>query len=141
MSGQDLTALQAALAAEQAIVYGFGIVGSHLPLAVQPALQAILVSHEQRRDQLADLIRQLGGEPVAPRIAYRLPFRVESAASARRLAHHLESGGAGAAWDLVAATTPESTGRRVGVDWLTAAVRAEFIVTGSADALPGRPAG
>jgi hypothetical protein len=132
-------ALQSALAAEDEIVYGYGVVGAHVPTSLQPTVTAIWDSHRRRRDDLAELIRTAGDAPVAPAAAYALPFTVDSLATARRLATHLENGGAGAAWDLVAASPPSSGARTLAVGWLAASATDEVTLTGAAPALPGSP--
>ncbi len=134
-----LDALQAALAAEQAIVYGYGVVGANLPESDQTLVSGIWNSHRRRRDLLAELISGLGGSPVAARPAYALPFPVHSDSAARRLAGHLERGGSGAAWNLVAVSSAHSRVRRIGVEWLSTSATDEATLTGSAPALPGAP--
>lgn len=134
-----LQALQAALAAEQAIVYGYGVVGARLPETDLGLVTGIWDDHRRRRDALAALVADAGASPVAARPAYALPFPVHTADAARRLARHLEDGGAGAAWDLVAASPAATPARRLGVAWLARAGRNEAMLTGTAAALPGSP--
>lgn len=138
MTPVELTALQRALAAEQAIAYGYGVVGAHLPEVDQDLVTEIWDTHRQRRDELAGLIEAAGARAVTPRVAYALPFPVSGPASARRLAAHLESGGAGAARDLVTAAPPDSPARRLAVTWLTRSAVDEVRVAGVVPAaLPG----
>jgi hypothetical protein len=89
-SGDSVAALQAALAAEQAASYGYGIVGAHLTGAAFNVASADCVVHERARDVLTRLITTLGGTPHAAAAAYRLPIGVNSAADAARLAADLE---------------------------------------------------
>jgi len=86
----DLDALQAALAAEHAAIYGYGLLGAHLTGARQQAATAVWEAHRARRDRLATLIAGLGGTPVAAQPAYRLPVQVTSARTAAQLAVALE---------------------------------------------------
>lgn len=140
MTGLELSALQRALAAEQAIVYGYGIVGAHLPADAQNQVTAIWNAHRQRRDVIAGFVQAAGATPVSPKIAYATPFPVTDEASARRLAADLESGGAGAAWDLVTVTTAASAARQLAVTWLTSSAVDEVRVAGGVPAaLPGAP--
>jgi hypothetical protein len=134
------TALQAALAGEHAAVYGFGVVGAYLRGDPEAAdVSAALVGHELRRDHLRVLVLGTGSDPVPAAAAYRLPFRVTSAADARRLATHLEEGVAEQYAALVAAG--EGDLRRQAAQWLAeAAVRAGRW-RGTSIAFPGLPGG
>jgi hypothetical protein len=119
-----VAALQAALAAEQQVVYGYGVAGALLSGAEQAYARQCVSVHEIRRDRITALLRSDGAAPVAAQPAYSLPFRVSDPSSARRLAGQLEAAGAGAAWDLVAAGATGSSARSLGIAWLAdAAVR------------------
>ncbi|SOD64653.1 protein of unknown function [Streptomyces zhaozhouensis] len=100
----SLEATQAALAAEHAAVYGYGVVGARLD-GDERAVWAreAYDAHRARRDALQGEVRELGGTPVASAAGYALPFRVEDADGAARLAAELESGLTGAYADLVRA--------------------------------------
>jgi hypothetical protein len=135
----ELVALKQALAAEQAVVYGYGVAGAHLKGKDEKLAAARLVVHQDLRDRLAALITALGAVPAAGPAAYRLPFPVSGAATARQLAAHLESGAAGAAWDLAAASGPRSTGRRLAIEWLSDAAVAASQWGFAPSALPGSP--
>jgi hypothetical protein len=135
----DLSALKSALAAEQAVVYGYGVIGAQLSGKDRKFAFGRLVRHENLRDQLSALISAAGAVAPPAQPAYRLPFPVGDKASARRLAAHLEEGAAGAAWDLVAATATRSSAREVGVGWLTDAAVAAAYWSSAPAALPGRP--
>jgi hypothetical protein len=133
-----LAALQAALAAEQATIYGYGVAGARLLGADKDVAMAALTAHEVQRDRLIDLITALGATPATALPAYRLPFAVDTQASARQLAAHLEQGSAGAAWDLIAASPPGSKERSLAIGWLAdAAKRAAH--WGQQQPLPGQP--
>ena len=134
-----VTALQAALAAEYATVYGYGVVGARLTGADQGYATTALEAHMVTRDRLIGLVSALGATPVAALPAYRLPFAVTDTASAKQLAAQLEQGCAGAAWDLIAASAPSTSLRSLGISWIAdAAVRATH--WGGTQALPGQPA-
>ncbi|HEX3900379.1 MAG TPA: ferritin-like domain-containing protein [Mycobacteriales bacterium] len=135
----ELTALREALAAEQAVVYGYGVVGAHLSGKAEKYAAARLVAHQELRDQLAALIQQIGAVPASALPAYQLPFPVTDAVEARRLGGTLENGSAGAAWDLTAATSSASPGRQLAVDWLIDVAKAAAL-WGASNALPGQSA-
>ncbi|MFB6836086.1 ferritin-like domain-containing protein [Streptomyces sp. NPDC056361] len=98
-----LDAAQAALAAEHAAVYGYGVVGGRIGTERRPEATAAYEAHRARRDALRRTVRDLGGTPVASEAAYELPFRVADPAGAVRLAAILEDRVAGAYSDLVRA--------------------------------------
>lgn len=86
----SVAALQAALAAEQAASYGYGIVGAHLTGAPFRVASADCVVHERARDVLTRLITSRGATPQPAAVAYQLPTGVASAADAAKLAVDLE---------------------------------------------------
>ncbi|TDE14081.1 ferritin-like domain-containing protein [Jiangella asiatica] len=103
----SVEAAQAALAGEHACVYGYGVVGAHLPDDGVPARRA-LAAHRDRREALAAQLRAAGAEPVAAEPGYALPEPVSDESGARRLAATMEQRLAGLYADLVAAAaTPE----------------------------------
>ncbi|GAA3890628.1 ferritin-like domain-containing protein [Streptomyces lacrimifluminis] len=119
----ELTALQAALGAEHAAVYGYGVVGGLIGEARRSEARAAYDAHRARRDELARAVRALGGTPVAAAAGYALPFPVSDSDGAVRLAAELEERVAGVYSDLVRATGGER--RRTGAEGLReAAVRA-----------------
>jgi len=85
-------ALQAALAAEHAAVYGYGVAGAHLSGPQQQEALKAWNAHRARRDQLASILSALGAVPAAAAAAYQLPFPVTSASGAIALAATLEDG-------------------------------------------------
>ncbi|MGC5564559.1 ferritin-like domain-containing protein [Streptomyces sp. FR-108] len=99
----ELTAAQAALAAEHAAVYGYGVVGARISEARRTEARAAYDAHRARRDELARAVRELGGKPRPAAAAYALPFSVPDAESALRLAAELEDRVAGVYSDLVRA--------------------------------------
>lgn len=98
-----LDAAQAALAAEHAAVYGYGVVGGRIGTERRPEARAAYEAHRARRDALRRTVRDLGGTPVAAEAAYTLPFPVADPAGAVRLAAVLEDRVAGVYSDLVRA--------------------------------------
>jgi hypothetical protein len=89
---RPIAAMQAALAAEHAAVYGYGVTGAMLTGTAKSLAYADWRAHEIARDTLAAMIVKLGATPVAASPAYTLPFAVTNASSARRLATVLEDG-------------------------------------------------
>jgi Domain of unknown function (DUF4439) len=92
VSTEEITALQGALAAEYAAVYGYGVAGSYLRGQEQGDAMSDWRLHQDARDTLTGMISRLGATPVAASAAYDLPFTVQSAATARRLAAVIEEG-------------------------------------------------
>ncbi|MEU6010457.1 ferritin-like domain-containing protein [Streptomyces sp. NPDC047453] len=98
-----LEALQAALAAEHAAVYGYGVVGGRIGESRRAEARSAYDAHRARRDALVREVRDLGGQPVAAAAAYTLPFPVPDSAAAVRFAAELEERVAGVYSDLVRA--------------------------------------
>ncbi|MBD0734164.1 ferritin-like domain-containing protein [Streptomyces sp. CBMA29] len=96
-----LDAAQAALAAEHAAVYGYGVVGGLVGRSRQAEARQAYDAHRARRDVLGRTVRDLGGVPVTSAAGYALPFPVADAAAALRLAAYLEERVAGAYGDVV----------------------------------------
>ncbi|MFQ6146614.1 ferritin-like domain-containing protein [Streptomyces seoulensis] len=100
---RELTAVQAALAAEHAAVYGYGVVGGRIRRERRAEARTAYDAHRARRDALVRRVRDLGGRPVAAAAAYALPFAVPDSAAAARFAAVLEDRVAGVYSDLVRA--------------------------------------
>ncbi|CAL9433009.1 hypothetical protein SUDANB105_02077 [Streptomyces sp. enrichment culture] len=100
---RELGALQAALAAEHAAVYGYGVVGGRIRQERRVEARAAYDAHRARRDALVREVRDLGGTPVAAAAGYALPFPVTDSDTATRLAAELEERVAGVYSDLVRA--------------------------------------
>ncbi|MCX4814266.1 ferritin-like domain-containing protein [Streptomyces sp. NBC_01239] len=101
----ELTAVQAALAAEHAAVYGYGVVGGRIREGRRQEAKTAYDAHRARRDALVREVRDLGGTPVAASAGYALPFPVPDSAAAVQLAEELEDRVAGVYSDLVRAAT------------------------------------
>ncbi|AVH56189.1 MULTISPECIES: ferritin-like domain-containing protein [Streptomyces] len=119
----QLKALQAALGAEHAVVYGYGVVGGKISEARRDAARAAYDAHRARRDELTRAVRDLGGKPDASAAAYALPFAVKDPDTAVRFAAELEERVAGVYSDLVRASTGDAR-RRAAEALREAAVRA-----------------
>jgi hypothetical protein len=134
-----IAALQQALAAEQAVSYGYGVVGAHLAAgsAAATAAYADWVAHLQAGDQLTQMISARGGQPAAAAVAYQLPFAVTSVATAERLAATMEDAVTQTYLGVVA--LPEAGLRSFGAQQArAAALRAQFW-RGTTEAFPGLP--
>jgi hypothetical protein len=130
-----LKALQAALAAEHAAVYGYGVVGGRIGAQRLTEARSAYDAHRARRDALAREVRDLGAAPVAANAAYALPFEVTDATTAVRLAAALEARVADVYSDLVRASSGERRGSAAGA-LREAAVRA-VRWSGQSVAFPG----
>jgi hypothetical protein len=120
----QVPALQAALAAEHAVVWGYSVVGARAGDDLLAQVRDADDAHRTRRDTTVTLIGTYGGDPVPTEASYALPFPVTDRRSALRLAVHLEEGAA-AAWRYVVAASTDRTLRRTALGALTdAAVRA-----------------
>jgi hypothetical protein len=130
-------AARAALVAEYAATYGYGVVGAHSRGAAQAQAARALSWHEQQESVLRTTLSAEGAELPVPEPAYVLPFAVTGPVSAARLAALLEDGAAQAYADLVGAT--ESGDRQAAALALaTCAVRAAQW-RGSSVPFPGLP--
>ncbi|QKW11186.1 ferritin-like domain-containing protein [Streptomyces sp. NA04227] len=137
----ELAAVQAALAAEHAAVYGYGVVGGRIGKADRAQARECYEAHRARRDVLRRSVRDLGASPRPAAAGYALPFPVEDPAAARRLAAELEDRVAAVYSDLVRAATGGARGEAARA-LREAAVRAARWRAGSV-AFPGlteRPA-
>ncbi|WP_157538180.1 ferritin-like domain-containing protein [Kitasatospora azatica] len=97
-------ALQAALAAEHAAVYAFGVVGAKVPPGPKrDEARAGYAAHQARRDAWQRILAAAGATPAAAAPGYQLPFAVPDPAAAGRLAAEVESRLTAVYADLVAA--------------------------------------
>ncbi len=101
-----VAALQAALAAENSAVYGYGVAGAHLAGARRAAAVRTWVAHQNARDALTAMLAARGAQPVAAAAAYELPFDVHNAAAAVALATVLEDRLSAAYLGLVGLSDP-----------------------------------
>ncbi|AZM55868.1 DUF4439 domain-containing protein [Streptomyces sp. WAC 01529] len=131
----ELKAVQAALGAEHAAVYGYGVVGGRVGEGRRDEARTAYDAHRARRDELQRAVRDLGGEPQPADAAYALPFPVPDATAAARLAAELEDRVAGVYSDLVRASSGSRRGSAAGA-LREAAVRAARWRGGSV-AFPG----
>ena len=133
--------LAAALEAEHAAIFGYGVVGAHAGGNVGLA-QAAELAHRGRRDALIVRLTSKGVAVPAAQAVYALPFPVTDQASALKLAQTLEDRCA-AIWRLA---LPDTTGdeRKLALDALIdcaargTAFRKAAGTTPSTTAFPGR---
>jgi hypothetical protein len=128
-------ALQSALAAEHAAVYGYGVVGAYLSGSSRATATADWVAHQEARDQLEAMLRSSGSQPVPAAIAYRLPIPVRTSGQAVSLAVLLEERIATAYLGLVALSTPAL--RQFGALQVRASALRAVFWRGSTVAFPG----
>ena len=134
----SIAALQGALAAEHAAVYGYGVVGAMLAGTAQADAHADWTAHQFARDTLITMLNQLGATPVAASPAYRLPLAVTSTKSAAQLAVILENGVTQAYLGLVAISNP--TLRAFAAQAMQASANRAVAWSGTTVAFPGMPA-
>jgi hypothetical protein len=137
VTASEISALQGALAAEHAAIYGYGIVGAMLANGLQSQARADWVAHQDARDTLEAMLVRLGATPVAASPAYQLPFAVTGGASAVRLAVVLEDGVVQAYLGVVAVTDP--TLRSFGALAMQPPANRAVVWRGSTVAFPGMP--
>ncbi len=130
-------ALQNALAAEHAAVYGYGVVGAMLIGAAQSNARADWIAHQNSRDNLNAMLTRLGATPVAASPAYQLPFPVANAQSAQQLAATLEDGVTRAYLALVAVSDPAL--RTFAAQAMQTAANRALAWSGTTTAFPGMP--
>ncbi|GGX20054.1 hypothetical protein GCM10010297_46610 [Streptomyces malachitofuscus] len=132
---KELRALQAALAAEHAAVYGYGVVGGRIGKERRTEARTAYDAHRARRDALVRTVKDAGGAPVAAAAGYALPFPVPNAAAAVRLAAELEDRVAGVYADLVRASAGER--RRGAAEAMREAAVRSVRWSGESVAFPG----
>jgi hypothetical protein len=131
----QVAALQAALAAEDAAIFGYGVAGAHLTGNSRAAAEQDWTGHNETRDTLAAMISRLGATPTAAQAFYQLPFRVTDAASAWALAARLEDGVTRAYLGLVALHDQQL--RQFGALAMQGAAQRAVFWRGSTEAFPG----
>jgi hypothetical protein len=136
-SDASIAALQDALAAEHAAVYGYGVLGAMLTGTRQAGARADWTAHQVARDTLIAMLAKLGATPVAASPAYKLPFAVTGTKSAARLAATLENGVTRAYLGLVAVSNP--TLRAFAAQAMQASAKRAAAWSGTTVAFPGMP--
>lgn len=134
-----VSALQAALAAEHAAVYGYGVAGAYLSGPAMVTATADWNAHQVARDTLETMLRQAGAQPVAAAPAYQLPHKVDGPVSAAKLAVLLENRVTAAYLGVVAVSDPSL--RQFGARAMATAAGRAASWRGRTVAFPGFPPG
>ena len=134
-----VAALQAALAAEDAAIFGYGVAGAYLSGSRKSAAEQDWTGHNEARDSLTAMISALGAAPVAAQAFYRLPFAVHDAATAMTLAAYLEDGVTRAYLGLVAVSDQRL--RMFGALAMQGSAERAAFWRGTTEAFPGLGAG
>jgi ferritin-like protein len=135
--------LAGALAAEEAAIYAYGLIGVHLSGQAVREARAAEAAHRTRRDVLVSRLAELRASAAPAPAGYDVPFPVTDRASALKLAIQVEDGVA-QAWRAALPVT-EGADRQTSLTGLTdAAVRATRWrrtagVTPLTMPFPGRP--
>jgi ferritin-like protein len=135
--------LTKALAAEEAAIYAYGIIGVHLSGTTQTLARSAEADHRARRDELVSRLDELKASPAPAPAGYDLPFPVTGKETALKLAIHVEDGVA-QAWRATLAVTT-GTDRATALAALTGAAvqavrwRKAAGVAPLTMAFPGRP--
>lgn len=137
MSRREVAALQEVLAAEHAVVYGYGVAGARMRGAPRRLAQQAWLGHRARRDELSALVVGLGAEAVPAAATYALPTPVDTAQDARALATLLEER-LSAVW-ADAVSSLDGDLRDQAVDGLGAAAVAAALWRGGSVPFPGLP--
>ena len=143
-TGAENAALNEALAASHAAVWGYGVVGAALG-AGESSAAASEEAHRDLRDRVTALLVEREAEPAGAKGGYALPFPVLSEVDAANLGVVLEDGVA-AAWARVLDQAAERSTRELAVTALgDAEVRAVGWRTAAGQttvttAFPGLPA-
>ncbi|WP_432836233.1 ferritin-like domain-containing protein [Dactylosporangium sp. CA-092794] len=135
--------LVAALEAEHAAIYGYGVLGPKLDGATVGLAHNADNAHRARRDALIVRLASAGVTPPPTAASYQLPFALTDRASALKLAVLLEDR-TGAQWRLALPATDGEV-RRIALDALidcttrAAGFREAGNLTPLVAAFPGKP--
>lgn len=87
----DQAALFDAVATEHAAIYGYGIVSAHIMPDENELVSQTLAQHRERREAALAMLAKMSAKAPLPAVGYRLPFVVNNANEAARLAIRMES--------------------------------------------------
>lgn len=125
MRNVPVDALQAALAAEHAAVWVYGLAGAFVPDELAGPLRQAAGAHQARRDATERTLIDASARPVPAEPGYLTPEPVIDAASALRLVITAETDAAAAWRSVIERSSAEPVLRTGALDALTqAAVRA-----------------
>jgi len=114
LTAAGLERLRATLAAENAALFAYGRLGVLLDAKGKEEARAAEVAHRARRDAIVLALDEAKASPAPAEPGYVLPFPLTDAASAQRLAAHVEEGVA-ANWRAVLRTV-EGAQRKAALD-------------------------
>jgi len=134
-STRATAALKAALAAENAAVFGYGMAGAQMSGRQRAQAERDWVRHERARDVLTELLVSRGAEPPPAAPGYSLPFPVHNARAAAELAAYLEDQLTAAYLELVGLPDPRL--RALGAGEVKAAALRATSWRGGTLAFPG----
>lgn len=132
-------ALQRVLAGEHAAVWALGTLGAATSMSATPALftqvSEAWEGHRDRRDRLAELVRDLGEDPVGSQAAYAVPEPLATPDDVRRAAARVELVSA-EAWSFLVASSTGGT-RRWATRVLTELAVSAVLLGAGPSPLPG----
>ncbi|GAA3035615.1 ferritin-like domain-containing protein [Streptosporangium longisporum] len=131
--------LEAALAAEYAAVYAYGVIAARTTGGLRAATTAAYNAHRARRDRLRSMIVAAGGTPAEPNAAYELPVTPSTAAQAVELAVLVERGVTGAYLELAASA--DTALRTMAALAMQECATRSYSLRPEIDAFPGMPSG
>ncbi|MGW6424708.1 ferritin-like domain-containing protein [Nocardia sp. NPDC055053] len=111
-------ALRAALDAEHAAVYSYGVIAAYANADRDRLVAEFSAAHRARRDATIELLEAGGTAPEAPDAAYNPPFPVDDPIPAANLAVAVESDCA-AAWYAVVEQASDESVRATATEALT----------------------
>ncbi|MBG0828783.1 ferritin-like domain-containing protein [Planomonospora sp. ID67723] len=129
--------LGAALAAEHAAVYAYGVIAARTTGRLRTTATSAFNAHRARRDRLRTLITARGGTPSEPRAAYALPITPSTAAQAVELAVLVERGVTAAYLELAASDDADL--RRMAALAMQECVTRSYGLRPEIEAFPGMP--
>ncbi|WP_225726407.1 MULTISPECIES: ferritin-like domain-containing protein [unclassified Nocardia] len=118
MTDAENQALLAALHAEYAAIYAYGVVSAYASRERVRLIAQSAAAHRARRDSTIDGLKAAGVTVPPPDAAYTMPFPVNDPIPAAKLAVAIEQDSA-VAWRGVVAAAESEPVRRNGIDALT----------------------
>lgn len=114
----DDAAMYDAIAAEHAVIYGYGLVSAHSSPDVNPLVSDALAQHRERREAAIALLAARSVAAPLPAVGYQLPIPVANPTDAAKLAVRMEQDTA-VAWRAVIEQATSTDERAFGVTALT----------------------
>jgi hypothetical protein len=130
----DIERWQTVLAAEYAVLYGYGVVGAAVADADALLVRRVQQLHRDHRARCLEELAKAGQQPVPPEPAYQVKHP-GNADAAKALAADLEQAASAAYAQLAASDVPKS--RNLAAGWLRDSSLWTLRWTGRAPELPG----